>query len=100
MVYYTPEFEQEFAKPQQEIKTHIAATNDAFIKSGLSQVQLQLHCTEKIDIMDSDNDDAGARLEAFTSAKGEVGYLLNSADIAILMTKSGVSTKGEVSGPF
>ena len=61
MVYYTPEFEQEFDNPQAVIDSHIAQTNDAFIQSGLGNVQLQLHCTEKIDVMDSKSDDAKAR---------------------------------------
>ena len=92
MVYYTPEFEQEFENPQAVIKSHIAATNDAFIQSGLGNVQLQIHCTEKIDVMDSKSDDAKARLNAFNDAKGgDIGYILNSADIAMLMTATGVS---------
>ena len=91
MVYYTPEFEQEFDNPQAVIDSHIAQTNDAFIQSGIGHVQLQLLCTERIDVMDSKTDDAGARLDAFSNAKGgDVGYILNSADIAMLMTKYGV----------
>ena len=90
MVYYTPEFEQEFDNVQAVIDSHIAATNDAFIQSGLGHVQLQLLCSEKIDVMDSKTDDAGARLDQFTNFKGDVGYILNSADIAMLMTKYGV----------
>ena len=42
--------------------------------------------------MDSKGDDAKARLNAFNDAKGgDIGYILNSADIAMLMTATGVS---------
>ena len=91
-VYYTPEFEQEFANPLGVIESHIASTNDAFIQSGVGHVQLQLLCTEKIDVMDAKTDDAWTRLEQFTNFKGGVGYILNSADIAVLMTAHGVGT--------
>ena len=90
-VYYTPEFEQEFSNHLGVIDSHIASTNDAFKQSGLD-VQLQLLCTEKIDVMDAKTDDAGARLDQFTEFKGGVGYVLNSADIAVLMTAYGVGT--------
>ena len=93
MVYYTPEFEQEFDNPQSVIDSHIAATNDAFKQSGLGHVQLQLLCSERIDVMDAKTDEAGARLDEFTGFKGgDVGFILNSADIAVLMTKYGVGS--------
>ena len=91
-VYYTPEFEQEFNNHLVVIDSHIASTNDAFIQSGLGHVQLQLLCTEKIDVMDARTDDGVARLKQFTNFKGSVGYILNSADIAVLMTAHIVST--------
>ena len=91
-VYYTPEFEQEFNNHLAVIDSHIASTNDAFIQSGLGHVQLQLLCTEKIDVMDARTDDGVARLKQFTNFKGSVGYILNSADIAVLMTAHIVST--------
>ena len=94
MSYYTPEFKQEFANPKQEIKTYIEATNQAFKNSGMGSVKLQyFDCSfEEIDIMDGPNDNGGDRLDAFTKAKGNVGFLLKSHDIAMLMTKNGVST--------
>ena len=91
MVYYTPQFEQEFSNPLSIIKSYVAATNDAFKKSGLAEVNLKLHCIEKIAIMDKDSDSSNARLDAFDVAKGTISALLNSADIALLVTRSGVS---------
>ena len=91
MVYYTAEFEHQFSNPLMTIKSYVAATNDAFKKSGLDEVKLKLHCIEKIAIMDSDSDSGEARLDSFDVAKGTTSALLNSADIALLLTRSGVS---------
>ena len=90
MMYYTPEFEQKYSDPQATVNSHVAALNDAFTKSDIN-VRLAVHCTEKIDIMDSRTDDAKARLNAFNAAKGDSDYLLNSADMAMLLTAEGVS---------
>ena len=91
MVYYTPEFEQEFSNPLSVIKSYVAATNDAFKRSGLKEVRLKLHCIEKLSITDNEWDLAETRLAAFDNAKGPLSNLLQSADIALLVTKSGVS---------
>ena len=96
LVYYTPEFEQQFSNPLGTIKSYVAATNDAFKKSGLEEVKLKLHCIEKIAIMDNDFNTAEARLDAFDNAKGPTSSLLNSADIALLLTRSGVSKCGVI----
>ena len=96
LVYYTPEFEQQFSNPLGTIKSYVAATNDAFKKSGLEEVKLKLHCIEKIAIMDNDFNTAEARLDAFDNAKGPTSSLLNSADIALLLTRSGVSKYGVI----
>ena len=93
MVYYTPEFGQEFSNPLSVIKSYVAATNDAFKKSGLEEVRLKLHCIEKLSIMDNERDVAITRLKAFTNAKGTTSNLLQSADTTLLVTKSGVSTE-------
>ena len=79
------------SNPEQIIKSWIATTNDAFRKSGLDEERIKLHCTEKISIMDNDHDSSEARLTAFDNAKGDLAGLLNTADIAILLTRSGVS---------
>ena len=91
MVYYTPEFEEQFSNPLGTIKSYVAATNDAFKKSGLEEVRIKLHCIERMDIMDHDSDTSGARLDAFDNAKGTTPSLLQSADISLLLTKNGVS---------
>ena len=91
MVYYTPEFEEQFSNPLGTIKSYVAATNDAFKKSGLEEVKVKLHCIEKMDIMDDDSDTAEARLDALDNAKGTTAALLQSADTTLLLTKSGVS---------
>ena len=91
MVYYTPEFEQEFSNPLSVIKSYVAATNDAFKRSGLKEVRLKLHCIEKLSITDNEWDLAETRLTTFENAKGTLSNLLQSADIALLVTKSGVS---------
>ena len=99
MAYYTPEFEREFSNPAQEIRTYIEATNDALRNTGIGGfeggIKLYVHCFEKIDIMDSSNDDADGRLDQFVSAKGDIDNLLHSADVAMLLTKNGVSTARE-----
>ena len=92
MMYYTPEFEQKYSDPQATVNSHVAALNDAFVKSDIN-VRMKVHCTEKIDVMDSRTDDATARLNAFNAAKGDSDYLLNSADMAVLLTAEGVSFK-------
>ena len=91
MVYYTPEFEREFSNPLSIIKSYVAATNDAFKKSGMEEVKVKLHCIEKLAIMDNEWDKSKDRLDAFDAAKGPTSNLLNSADVALLLTKSGVS---------
>ena len=94
MAYYTPEFEQEFggrSEAEREIKKYIEETNKAYKDSGIN-VQLHAFCFEKMDISDNENDVANKRLDDFTWKKGSIHKLLNSFDIAILLTKNGVST--------
>ena len=55
------------------------------------EVKLKLHCIEKIAIKDNDLDTSEDRLTDFEFAKGDLSSLLNSADMALLMTRSGVS---------
>ena len=93
MVYYTPEFEREFSNPLSIIKSYVAATNDAFKKSGMEEVKVKLHCIEKLAIMDNEWDKSKDRLDAFDAAKGPTSNLLNSADVALLVTKSGVRNR-------
>merc|ERR1712117_50687 len=91
MAYYTPEFEQEFGGQSgavREIQLLIEENNKAFEDSGIN-VQLHAFCFEKLDISDNENDDARQRLDAFDNAKGSVHALLQSYDIAVLMTKNG-----------
>ena len=92
MVYYTPQFEQQFSNPLSIIKSYVALTNDVFRKSGLGEVKVKLHCIEKIAIMDNELEDTEDRLNEFRDAKGKdnLSSLLNSADMALLMTASGV----------
>ena len=102
MVYYTQQYLQSFTdeeKAIEKIKEYIAINNQAYANSGLENaVSLQLHCTPQLlDVSDSKYDKGTNRLRAFTTAKkgkdgvAHVKYLLQSADIAILMTKNGVS---------
>ena len=94
MAYYTPEFEQEFggrSEAEREIKKYIEETNKAYRDSDI-QVQLHAFCFEKMDISDNENDVANKRLDDFTWKKGSIHKLLNSFDIAVLLTKNGVST--------
>ena len=93
MAYYTPEFEQEFggrSEAEREIKKYIEETNKAFKDSDI-QVQLHAFCFEKMDISDNEQDVANKRLDDFTWKKGSIHKLLNSFDIAVLLTKNGVS---------
>ena len=93
MAYYTPEFEQEFggrSEAEREIKKYIEETNKAYKDSGIN-VQLHAFCFEKMDISDNENDVANKRLDDFTWKKGSIHKLLNSFDIAVLLTKNGVS---------
>ena len=53
MVYFTPDFEEEFEKPESIIRSYIAYANDVFIKSQIDNVKLKLHCISRLDIMDS-----------------------------------------------
>ena len=105
MTYYTPEFKQEFVHPVQEIKSHIAAANQAFRNSEMPIELKYFDCSfEEIDIADppiaynwtlgawtGGCPEGGARLDAFTKAKGlgpkGLGFLLKSHDIAVLVTK-------------
>ena len=110
MTYYTPEFKQEFVHPVQELKSYIAAANQAFRNSEMPIELKYFDCSfeeidfEEIDIKDTPvvyNWDTstfeggcpkgGARLDAFTKAKGlgpeGLGFLLKSHDIAVLVTK-------------
>merc|ERR1719323_2913725 len=95
MAYYTPEFEQEFggrSEAEREIKKYIEETNKAYKDSGIN-VQLHAFCFEKMDISDNENDVANKRLDDFTWKKGSIHKLLNSFDIAILLTKNGAGKK-------
>ena len=95
MVYYTKEYRQSFTSTdlaRKKIRDYIAENNKAF-ESARLDVKLKLHCTpQEISVSDNKEDDPSKRLEDFTKAKrGDVKYLLQSADIAVLMTKNGVS---------
>ena len=93
MVYYTPEFEREVSNPLGVIRSYVAATNDALKNSGLKKVEVELHCIEELAVMDHDSDDTLERIRAFERAKGSIAQLLNTADVAMLVTKSGVSVQ-------
>ena len=95
MAYYTPEFEREFSNPVQEIRRYIEATNVAFDNSKIGIVKLELHCAERIDAITDSADDTSDRLDALEKAKGgDVSELLQSADIAVLVTKTGQGRRG------
>ena len=94
MVYYTPEFKRGVSNPLGIIRSYVAATNDALIKSGLKEVEVELHCIEELAIIDHDSDDGEERLKAFETAKeGSIIKLLHTADVAMLVTKNGVSVQ-------
>ena len=93
MVYYTPELKREVSNPLGLIRSYIAATNDALKKSHLKKIEVELHCIEELAVMDHDFDDSHRRLEAFGRARGSLLKLLNTADAAMLVTKSGVSVQ-------
>ena len=93
MVYYTPEFKREVSNPLGVIRSYVAATNDALKKSRLKEVEVELHCIEELAVMDHDWDDSHRRLKAFGRAKGSLIKLLNTADTAMLVTKSAVSVQ-------
>ena len=106
MTYYTPEFKQEFVHPVQELKSYIAAANQAFRNSEMPIELKYFDCSfEEIDFEEEDVKDigglggkrglgglgcskGGARLGAFTKAKGPTSFLLKSHDIAMLVTKN------------
>ena len=53
MTYYTPEFKQEFAHPEEEIKSYIATGNQVFKNSGMNIELKYFDCSfEEIDIWD------------------------------------------------
>ena len=105
MVYYTSQFagssslKEEGHTAESKIRLLVEYTNDVFRRSGISGVKLVLHgVPQPIDDVlgknevfpDSKNDNAEERLDAFEEAKGgNVNFLLNSADIAMLVTKYG-----------
>ena len=94
MSYYTPQFRQKFSnnkdKAIQEIKTYIASTNQAFKHSKIPVELKYYDCSfEELDISENENDND--RLDKFENAKGHVAFLLKSHDLAMLVTKDGVS---------
>ena len=97
MVYYTNEYLRSFTNKEKaiaKIKVYIAVTNQAFINSGLGDVvRLKLHCTPQLaHLKDTEDDTTRERIAQFANYKGkDVKVLLQTADIAMLMTKNGVS---------
>ena len=94
MVYYTPQFRRGFSNPLGIIRSYVAATNDALFKSNLKEVKVELHCIEELAVIDHESDVGLDRLKKFGTAKeGSIVKLLNTADVAMLVTKSGVSVQ-------
>ena len=91
MVYYTPAFKREVSDPLGVIRSYVASTNDALTKSRLKKVRVELHCIEELAVMDHERDKTTERLTTFERAKGSILKLLNTADVAMLVTKNGVS---------
>ena len=91
MVYYTPAFKREVSDPLGVIRSYVASTNDALTKSRLKKVRVELHCIEELAVMDHEWDKTTERLTTFERAKGSILKLLNTADVAMLVTKNGVS---------
>ena len=94
MSYYTPEFRQEFSNSthtaEEIIKLYISATNQAFEHSGIPVELAYFACSiEELDISENENDND--RLDKFMNAKEHVAFLLKSHDLAMLVTKDGVS---------
>ena len=110
MVYYTSQFaegeilKQEGHTADSYVRFLIQNTNDIFKRSGITGVKLVLHGNpQPIDDVlgnnevfpDAEYDDKNERINAFSVAKGgNVRFLLNSADIAMLVTKSGSNGGG------
>ena len=89
-VYYTPQFRNRVSDPRGHIRNLIDVTNTAFSNTGIA-LRLTEFCIEELNTGESSN--YNQRLVDFSRAKGTVSNLLNTADIAILMTSQGVGQK-------
>ena len=89
-VYYTPQFRSRVSDPTGHIRNLIATTNTAFANTQIP-LRLSEFCIGELNSGESSNTDQ--RLRDFWTAKGSLSNLLNTADIAILMTSRGVSKK-------
>ena len=87
-VYYTPQFRSRVSDPKGHIRNLIATTNTAFANTQIP-LRLSEFCIGELNSGESSNTEQ--RLRDFWNAKGSLSNLLNTADIAILMTSRGVS---------
>ena len=87
-VYYTPQFENKVSDPKGHIRNLISVTNTAFSNTKVP-LKLSEFCIEELDVEESS--DTNQRMRNFWNAKGSLSNLLNTADIAILMTSKSVS---------
>ena len=74
--------------PRGHIRNLIAVTNTAFTNTQIP-LRLSEFCIEELNSGESYS--TGQRLQDFWNARGSSYGLLNGADIAILMTSTGVS---------
>ena len=108
MVYYTSAFKEFVSDPWKKttnlwcdparfIKRQIAFAN-VVLQENKIPVKLELHCLEELEGFDEGSiSSPQERLYKFRDAKGSLDSLLNSADIAVLMTGT-PSDRGRVAG--
>jgi len=65
------------------VEQQIGKANDIF-KTSNTLVEIRLHCLEKHDHDESDDDTGHVRMRSFETSKGTVDDLLDGADIAVL----------------
>jgi hypothetical protein len=104
MVYYTPDFAIAVQDPKRTrgaegpegdvnsyIQELIDFANTAYDNSRIPQ-QIYAHCVELLDISEIHEHTAHQRLMAFAKEKGSLEAILNSADMAIVLTSTGILT--------
>ena len=103
MVYYTSAFKEFVSDPWKKttnlwcdparfIKRQIAFAN-VVLQENKIPVKLELHCLEELEGFD-ESSNPQERLYKFRDAKGSLDSLLNSADIAVLMTGTSCPAPG------
>ena len=105
MVYYTIPFRKSVTEPVLYVKHLIEGANQVFQNSKVP-IRLTLFCATEMDVEESESSDS--RLDGFLNAKrnsasdtkSAVESILNSADVAILMTSTEVEKSYTIHGLF